>query len=160
MLHISLNQRRQDKPLQSPDSSEGVSVSCRGSQRLLDFAECRLALAEELCGDQIVHIVNGVNRTGAVDALTIQLLPETYRLISTRTLSFDTTWHSRARPDKSRFLNRCRGIHMDGSAGDSIGGKAVTKDTLSGMLRTAKVNRFVVQDRRPRNTEKCSVRAD
>jgi hypothetical protein len=119
----------------------------RGSQRLLDFAECRLALAEELCGDQIVHTVNGVNRTGAVDALTIQLQSET--------LSFDLHEDTQLRYSQA-FAGKARQRQVFELLPDEftwteamaipIGGKAVTKDTLSGMLRTAQVNRFVVHD--------------
>ncbi len=119
----------------------------RGSQRLLDFAECRLALAEELCGDQIVHIVNGVNRTGAVDALTIQLLPETlsFDLHEDTQLRYNLAFAGKAR-QKQVFESLPEEFTWTEALAIPIGGKAVTKDTLSGMLRTAKVNRFVVQD--------------
>jgi hypothetical protein len=120
----------------------------RGSQRLLDFAECRLALAEDLFGDQVGHIVNGVNRTGAVDALTIQL--------RTDTLSFDLHEDTQLRYSQA-FVGKARQKQVfellpDGeftwtdAMAIRIGDKAVTKDTLSGTLRTACCNGFVVQD--------------
>jgi hypothetical protein len=119
----------------------------RGSQRLLDFAECRLALAEELCGDQIVHIVNGVNRTGVVDALVLQLRQET--------LSFDLHEDTQLRyhqvfAGKSRQRQVFEALPEEFTWTEAIaipiGGKAVTKDTLSETLRTTQVNRFVLRD--------------
>ena len=121
----------------------------RGSQRLLDFAECRLALAEELCGDQIVHIVNGVNRTGVVDALIMQLQQET--------LTFDLHEDGQLRYTQA-FAGKARQKQVFDLLPDGeftwteaimtirIGDKPVSKDTLSGMLRTARGNGFVVQD--------------
>jgi hypothetical protein len=119
----------------------------RGSQRLLDFAECRLALAEELSGDQTVHIVNGVNRTGCVDPLTIQLLPETlsFDLHEDNQLRYTLAFAGKAR-QKQVFESLPEEFTWSDGLRTSVEGKAVSKDTLSGALRTAKVNRFVVQD--------------
>jgi len=119
----------------------------RGSQRLLDFAECRLALAEELCGDQIVHIVNGVNRTGAVDALTIQLSSETlsFDLHEDTQLRYNQAFAGKAR-QKQFFESLPDDFNWTEAKAIPIGGKAVSKDTLAETLRTARVNQFVVQD--------------
>jgi AAA domain len=120
----------------------------RGSQRLLDFAECRLALAEELCGDQIVHIVNGVNRTGVVDVLVMQLRPETlsFDLHEDTQLRYNQAFTGKARRKQVFELLPDEEFTWTEALAIRIGGKAVNKDTLSETLRTARGNGFVVQD--------------
>jgi AAA domain len=119
----------------------------RGSQRLLDFAECRLALAEEIVEGQVLHIVNGVNRTGAVDALIMQL--------GTDTLSFDLHEDTRLRytqafEGKARQRAVYEALPEEFSWTEAlsllISGKRITKDTLSNTLRTAQANKFMVRD--------------
>lgn len=119
----------------------------RGSQRLLDFAECRLALAEELCGDQIVHIVNGVNRTGVVDALIMQLRQDTlsFDLHEDTQLRYGQAFAGKAR-QKQVYELLPEAFTWTEAMAIRIAGKAVSKDTLSVTLRTARGNGFVVQD--------------
>ncbi len=119
----------------------------RGSQRLLDFAECRLALAEELCGDQIVHIVNGVNRTGVVDALVMQLGVETlsFDLHEDTQLRYNQAFAGKAK-QKQVFESLPEIFTWKEALAITIAGKKVSKDTLSGTLRTARGNGFVLQD--------------
>jgi hypothetical protein len=119
----------------------------RGSQRLLDFAECRLALAEELCGEQTVHIVNGVNRTGVVDALIMQLGSETlsFDLHEDTQLRYNQAFEGKLR-QKQVFESVPEEFTWTEALAIRVGGKTVNRDTLSGMLRTARANGFLVQD--------------
>jgi hypothetical protein len=119
----------------------------RGSQRLLDLAECRLALAEEIADGQVLHIVNGVNRTGAVDALIMQL--------GTDTLSFDLhedthLRYTQAFEGKSRQRAAYEALADEFTWTEALGlqiaGKRISKDTLSNTLRTARANKFIVRD--------------
>jgi len=120
----------------------------RGSQRLLDFAECRLALAEEVVDDQVVHIVNGVNRTAVVQPLVIQL--------GTESLSFDLHEDSELRY-KQAFEGKAKQKQVFEAfpKGEftwtdvksmKVEGKVVNPGTLSSTLTTARLNQFVAYD--------------
>jgi len=88
-----------------------------------------------------------VNRTGCVDPLTIQLLPETlsFDLHEDNQLRYTLAFAGKAR-QKQVFESLPEEFTWSDGLRTSVEGKAVSKDTLSGALRTAKVNRFVVQD--------------
>lgn len=116
----------------------------RGSQRLLDFAECRLALAEVLIGEQTVHIINGINRTTVVQPMILQLGSET--------LSFDIHEDNKLRYNQA-FIGKPRqkqlfeALPMEFTWSEAkevpLNGKRVSPDTLSAAIKTAKLNGFL-----------------
>jgi hypothetical protein len=119
----------------------------RGSQRLLDFAECRLALAEEVLDGQVLHIVNGVNRTAVVDALIIQLGTETlsFDLHEDTQLRYSQAFEGKAR-QRQIFETLPEAFSWTEALRTEVEGKRVSKDTLSGTLRTASLNKFLSHD--------------
>jgi len=120
----------------------------RGSQRLLDFAECRLALAEDISDDQVLHIVNGVNRTAVVDALIIQLGLETlsFDLHEDTQLRYSQAFEGKAK-QRQIYEALPAAFSWTEALRTEIGGRRITKDTLSSTLRTASLNKFVSHDR-------------
>jgi hypothetical protein len=119
----------------------------RGSQRLLDFAECRLALAEEESDGQFLRIINGVNRTSAVDALIMQFNGDTlcFDLHEDTHLRYTQAFEGKAR-QRQIFEALANEFTWTDALGAQVDGRRVNRDTLSGMLRTATVNSFVSHD--------------
>jgi AAA domain len=120
----------------------------RGSQRLLDYAECRLALAEEVVDDQVFHIINGINRSGAVDPMVVQLGFETLSFALHEDAQFRYKQAFNGKPIQKQLFEALPGEQFTWTQAKTIAlnGKPVTPDTLSATLRTAKFNQFITQD--------------
>jgi AAA domain len=126
----------------------------RGSQRLLDFAECRLALAEEVSDGQVLHLMNGVNRTAVVDPLIIQLSTETlsFDLHEDAQLRYTQAFEGKAK-QRQIFEALPKLFSWTEALRTEVEGKRVTKDTLSNTLRTASLNKFVSREEDGRYTK-------
>lgn len=117
----------------------------RGSGRVLDYAKNRLALAEETVGLKKCHVVNGINRSGAVSPLILQFNSET--------LSFERHPDTKIRFD-AVFSKRSKGLEIyrllpekftfnEAAELRDSNGKKVNRGTLSETLKPAVANDFI-----------------
>jgi hypothetical protein len=124
----------------------------RGTGRVLDFAKARLALAEEQVGNEVCHVVNGINRSAIVSPLILQFNPET--------LSFDRHEDMKLRFN-AVFKNRLKGSNIYRLLPDEFTfseaeklsdktGKPLNKGTLSDTLKVAVQNDFIRHDPKTR----------
>ncbi|HEX6505325.1 MAG TPA: hypothetical protein VF011_18930 [Terriglobales bacterium] len=120
----------------------------RGSQRLLDFAECRLALAEEMAGDQLFHVVNGVNRTGTVEPMVMHLGFESlsFEIHEDSKLRYEQAFTGRPKQKRIYETLPAGEFTWTQALGVTLDGKPVSPDTLNSTLRTAVLNDFIVHD--------------
>jgi len=121
----------------------------RGSGRVLDFAKSRLALTEEMVGDKMCHIVNGINRSATVSPLILQFNPETLSFERHEDTKFRFEAVFKARP-RGKEIYRLLPEEFTFSEAEKLRdpntGKSVNKGTLSDTLRVGVANDFIRQD--------------
>jgi len=129
--------------LTSPD----VFLSrARGSGRVLDFAQARLAISEERAGGETYYVVHGINRSAAPVPLILQFNPETlcFEKHENQQLRFEQVFFTRRKgreiyeqwPDVFTWSDAEKLI-------DSKTGKAFNKDTVNKTRQTCLNEGFI-----------------
>jgi hypothetical protein len=119
----------------------------RGSGRLLDFSESRLALAEEKFGDDTHYVLNGLTRSAEVIPLVLEKNDDalSFQLVTDKNLLFESLFSGRAR-GKELFETVRRELGFRpfrfGDVENLRGkdGKTFAKGTIASTLKLASAN--------------------
>lgn len=121
----------------------------RGTGRVLDFAQARLAINEERVGNKIYFVVNGVNRSTKPTPLILQFNQETlsFEKHEDQDLRFNSVFASRPKgkeiyvafPDVFTWTEAEKLV-------DPRNGKPYNKDTVNNTRRLALTEGFIVVD--------------
>jgi hypothetical protein len=146
------------KPGESLPSEKGCSLliapsvflsRARGTGRVLDFAQGRFAISEERSGNEVYHVVHGINRSAAPVPLILQFNSETlcFEKHENQNLRFAQVFSTRPKgreiyqvwPDEFTWSEAEKQI-------DPKTGKPFIKDTINNTRQTCLSEGFIIQD--------------